>query len=850
MAFKPVAIAATAPASPLALFDELPRMPGTVPELWRQQSDVLREYAAHYHAKADVAVELPTGTGKTIVGLLLADWRRRMYGKPVVYACPTHQLAHQVATVAAREGVPAVTLVGPHGKWSATDLSRYDAAEAVALTTYSAIFNTKPKLGMPGTVLFDDAHAGEQFVAEAWSVVVDRKEHPDAWAATLRSVSSALDGMFLQRLEKWDADVSVRHDVRLVVPQRRDGMVKKLDEALALLPPRSDAWWRRSMIRPGLSSCLVYVSLNQILIRPFIPPTSENAPFDGAAQRLYLSATLGRGGELERAFGRPSIDRLPLPDGRNPRSGRRYFVFTDLTEADHAAITRNITLRAGKALVLAPATDAALHTAAEINAANWPVLGKDQVERSLDPFSKAEHALLALAGRYDGIDLPDNACRLVVLEGLPDVSHLQERYMASILRAQVALEERKRTRVVQGTGRATRNPSDHAIVIVRGADLTRYITNPDVRTALDPDLQAEIIFGLENSREVNAADIASQVETFLEQGDEWRNGAEPFLADARRKVERRDAVGSAHLAASAPHEVEACSSAWRRDYLGAREAAIRAAAALSGEDAVRSYRSFWLYLAAVWSFAAAKSDPNASKTGAGLLGDAHKAAHGNTWLREVDPGEIEVEAQADDTPAVKQISARLAAGVKRAEIDAAISRMDEGLASIDHGMSEPALTELGRLLGADAQKPPGQGRCDSAWCWGERLWIAVEAKTEQEPDGELSMRDIRQANTQLDSLAADRGVSVPELSVDVIVSPRARVHPDAVAIALPFVHAVQPATMRSLAADVQSAWNELFVRHRGFTGADSENLVRRVLAEYRLLPTQVRERLTNDPVRP
>jgi superfamily II DNA or RNA helicase len=124
--FKPVSSVRAAPATPLQLFDELPRMTGAVPELWRQQGDVLREYAANFVSEPDVAVELPTGTGKTIVGLLLADWRRRAHGKAVVYACPTHQLAHQVAEVARREGIPGVTLVGPHHRWAPAATSRYD----------------------------------------------------------------------------------------------------------------------------------------------------------------------------------------------------------------------------------------------------------------------------------------------------------------------------------------------------------------------------------------------------------------------------------------------------------------------------------------------------------------------------------------------------------------------------------------------------------------------------------------------------------------------------------------------------------------------------------------------------
>ena len=825
-------------------------MPGAVPELWRQQGEILAKYLRAYADKADVAVELPTGTGKTMVGLLIADWRRRKHRRPVLYACPTHQLAHQVAGVAKREGMPAVTLLGPHSRWPKVDKADYDGAEVLGVTTYSTIFNASPKVGDPGTIVFDDAHAGEQYVAEAWSVSVNRFEHDEAYKALLKAVRPGLGGMFYQRMEQVSADVRARFDVRLVVPLRRPKMPEAINQALGRLPERSPTWWSWQSVQPGLASSMVFVSWREILIRPFIPPTPENEPFETATQRVYLSATLGHAGELERSFGRPNITRLQLGNGRSPRSGRRYFVFAELADGQPDELAREVTNAAGKALVLSTSTDAARAVADEVNSSGWRVLGKDDVERSLASFAATEHAILALAGRYDGLDLPDDACRLVVLDGLPDWAHLQERFLASNLRAKVALEERTRTRVVQGAGRATRNPSDHAIVLVRGGNLTRYLTSPVIRQALDPDLQAEIEFGLTNSRGVPNGDLLENVRIFLEQGDAWRTSAEPYIAEARRNVDRVDSAGSDLLAASAPHEVRACAQAFRGDFLGAREAAQRAAAALSGDEAVRSYRALWLYLAAVWSFAATGADPNAGKTGVGLLKEAHQAARGTTWLRETDAGaESTVEDDADDTPAVRATARRLENGVKKAAIDAAVERMRKGLQAVEHGESEPGLTELGGLLGAEAFKPAGQGRCDSAWCWGERVWIAVEAKSEQNQDRELALRDIRQANTQLSQLADDRGVGAPTLSAVVIASPRTQIVGEAVTAAQADVYLAHPDSFRALGEDAALCWERLLLTHKGHTGFDLDALVRRTMAEHQVLPTQVFERLTAEPVR-
>lgn len=49
---------------------------------------------------------------------------------------------------------------------------------------------------------------------------------------------------------------------------------------------------------------------------------------------------------------------------------------------------------------------------------------------------------------------------------------------------------------------------------------------------------------------------------------------------------------------------------------------------------------------------------------------------------------------------------------------------------------------LGTLLGAESVKPSGKGRADAVLVW-PRLWITVEAKSEQMSAGTLSMEYVR-----------------------------------------------------------------------------------------------------------
>src|SRR4051812_37772540 len=94
MAFKLNRHANASVESPEALFRDLRSR--RVEGLLSHQADILRAYQDRALDTADVALQLPTGSGKTLVGLLIGEWRRRHFQETVVYLCPTKQLVHQV----------------------------------------------------------------------------------------------------------------------------------------------------------------------------------------------------------------------------------------------------------------------------------------------------------------------------------------------------------------------------------------------------------------------------------------------------------------------------------------------------------------------------------------------------------------------------------------------------------------------------------------------------------------------------------------------------------------------------------------------------------------------------------
>jgi len=59
-----------------------------IENLYSHQADILRLYCKDKKTASDVGIELPTGSGKTLVGLLIGEWRRRTMGQRILYLCP------------------------------------------------------------------------------------------------------------------------------------------------------------------------------------------------------------------------------------------------------------------------------------------------------------------------------------------------------------------------------------------------------------------------------------------------------------------------------------------------------------------------------------------------------------------------------------------------------------------------------------------------------------------------------------------------------------------------------------------------------------------------------------------
>lgn len=334
----------------------------------------------------------------------------------------------------------------------------------------------------------------------------------------------------------------------------------------------------------------------------------------------------------------------------------------------------------------------------------------------------------------------------------------------------------------------------------------------------------------------------------LEQDDDWQSDAEPIISDLRREAARSVPEGTDSLAASASEEVKAWDQVWRGDLAGASETAVGVARLLT-EDVLRPYRALWMYFAAEWqAVAAAETDDRSLAAGAAeLLRKAHAAAQGTSWLREIaplPPGDKTLDPL--DEAAVASIAAHSSRTQSDVQWTRLTTEMIGGLSGVEAGPFERGLSVLGGLLGAEAFKPAGKGRADSVWLFADQWWLTLEAKSEASRDGLVSMDDVRQANTQLASLSNDRQTAPPDGSTSVIVTPRRLADPDAVVIAGKHLCYCSPDEVLAVAHDAVAAWRGIRASAMNLQGVEARAIIKAKLADHRVLPTLVRDRIASD----
>lgn len=676
-----------------------------VPGLWEWQREVL---AAYVDSPGDAAIELPTGSGKTLIGLLAGEHHRQSEGSPVAYLAGNKQLAQQVERHARDLGFPVVRFQGPKDSWSPRDVRSYNFGESIGVMNYWNYFNANPGVEPAGMLVLDDVHLLEGPLRDLFTVSIER--------------SDSLFEEILQRIVERYPYYSLADDLLSGVdPMRPPEMLVFLDSAdLAdeirdLLDARlragSDAWWGWQRIRERVDTCCWLVSSRAVTFTPYIPPTQSLEHFTEATRRLYLSATVGSVEDLQRRLGTPPAIKLTATV--QPRQGERLIVMRDGTDRLSATELvdelRPFLERQRKALWLCARTSWAEAFEFALTLAALP----GQVRRLVgdngadEPFAKEVEGHLVAAGRYDGMDFPGDTCRVEVVPEVPIATSDLEEFVSAYLRDAPFAEARFAQRVAQALGRCNRGEQDRAVYLLTDPEFLGRFSQRRSIDALPDDVRGDVYAGLSRADQGFAAGVA-EAERFLK----GENMEEP-QAPARRPA--------TDIPSTATQEVEGLLALWRQDYDRAARLFDRVAQTLVG---VSEHRAFWFSMRALALKRAADYGDQAAQTEArAALRAAAASGAASTFftrLRFADArlaGAVAPQTEWHDelfTAWDRLIDRHGATGPR---FDRWCDRLLTDLRSADHDAVARAVAEVGsQLMGlaADAPKATG-GEEDASW---------------------------------------------------------------------------------------------------------------------------------------
>ncbi|CTP90319.1 DEAD/DEAH box helicase [Xanthomonas graminis] len=689
-------------------------------ELRASQVELFRKIDSRLDEK-DLVLKLTTGGGKTVTGLIYLKQKMDQYEEPVVFLVPTTQLAEQVIDEGERVGIAVVNWPGS-SKYPPDDAVK---CLAVMVCTYDKFFNGKSTFArsdvqlVPCAIVLDDVHAGIEALRKSFSA--------DLSAACRAGILPIIDDAMKKyepanwaRIEYEDptAIVEVPHWVLSDNEQAIRGVLAKFNDEIPLL----FAW---PYLSRELKMCRLVISGDKAAISLDPPLVGFVDHYVGAKHRLFMSASVHDGASLIREFG-CSEESAANPieiDGEVP-VGERMVLVPTLIDPEFG---REAVLAVARR-VLGDANVVVL-VSSEIGAKFWTDGGA--IMALGDGFSDSVARLKAapkgtfvvFVNRYDGIDLPDTACRLLIVDGLPSGDGLLDRLDTENAGGIVGMRGKVANRVEQGLGRAVRSNSDYCAVILSGEDLASFVSRKSVLGSFSPPTVRQIHIGREISKAIAGESdkvngLVATISQVLSRDPAWRSYYQSQMAV---KNDAEDAIlEEAKLRRSvAIAERAAADLAMATDYASAARE-LQGAANLLNRDKYRR---------GVIKQSAAKVQYQFDKVGALELQSSAFADNCNISRPPMMPpaGRRKVSAQAELIAEWLRTFADMNGAVVELDRLASSVKYTNGAAAV-----EAAMEELGRCLGADSSRPEkecGRGP-DNLWTFGDKA-ICIEMKSDK-----------------------------------------------------------------------------------------------------------------------
>lgn len=715
------------------------------------QTEVLNRWF-EVRDNSDNVVKLNVGSGKTLVGLLLLQSSLNEGKGPALYVSPDNQLSQQVVQEAKALGI-AVT--------NDPRSADYAACEKICVINVYKIFNGKSVFGVGssqidiGTVVVDDAHACVSSIAQQFRISLQNTHgaYKKIWAALAEDLKDYNEARFLD-VEAGDPRAYME------VPFWSWGShYAQILKALHEHRTDDELQFAYPLVKEILRQCRCTIGGQYLEIEPHFPATDLIQSFRRAKRRIYMTATLADDSLIATHFGAtPSDLGNPVVPSSSQSMGERMILMpqelnSELTTADVRGLLAELAEKVN-VVVIVPSKLAAEEWKEEAD----QILVGDAVVAGIDELRKGHVGLTVLVNRYDGIDLPGDACRVLAISDLPEVTSYADLVDSEVLSGSAVNLRRQIERIEQGMGRGVRSNDDYCAVLLIGSKLASRLRSPEGLAMLTPATRAQLNLSRKMARRLGTPsieDIKSVIFQCLERDPDWIKVSKKALVSLKADDKLR--LDSGKLAIRAAFDFARADR--HRDAVTVLDRAIDATA----EVQVKA----WL-LSRKAAFEHALDADRAQKTLA--------AAHA------MEPGVIKPMHGASYkklTPATGRQAATLIANHRGRFIDPTAMKLfandlctDLRFCPDTSDKFEAAINDLAWFLGIMGQRPEkdyNEGP-DNLWALSNGSFLVIECKNGVTAENGISKKDAGQLGQSI----AWFGVRYPASSAVPIIIHRER----------------------------------------------------------------------------
>lgn len=513
---------------PRRIFAALPARDPKYARPWDVQTQVWDRWHER-RTESDLLVKMNTGGGKTVVGLMMLKSCLNEGAGPAVYITPDIYLADQVRDEAKALGIE--TTDDPRS-------GRFQTGKAILITYVHKVINGLSVFGVVGdtrqhiemgSVLVDDTHACLATLEDQFTLTIPRGHA--AYNALANQFDDALRDQSPSAVRDLAEDVP---GVALRIPYW--AWADRHEQVLNALHPHraSDEFkfvW--PLIHEVLPLCDVAISYDEIEIKPPCPPIDRIPSLAAAKRRIYLTATLADDSVLVTHFdAAPTTIATPItPHTADDLGDRMILTPLETYPGTTDEEVRDFLVEQAKqhnVVVIVPSRRRAAFWREVADAEHDSKTIHDGVRALRD----GHVGLVVLINKYDGIDLPGDACRILALDGLPEAYSALDRIEALALDESDAMITRQIQRIEQGMGRGVRSNDDHCVVLLLGSKLTQRLHKAGGAAKFSPATRAQLTLSGQVADMLHGmpfSELGNVIDQCLDRDPEWVTASRDVL---------------------------------------------------------------------------------------------------------------------------------------------------------------------------------------------------------------------------------------------------------------------------------------------------------------------------------